>query len=233
MMIVARLGFAGGHICYWQGSRPATIGGGNRFCMFQSAIAGTGRIVLDVSPRTGSVNKPVTISGAFYGSWRCIRDGMVVGKPVTITTGWGFSTVLTTDDFGRFSVTTNCPSTGGTYPITARFYEDQDLAGCSTTISYEVVAKIPTSISINWIGNRYFLGVLKRTDTGAELANKPVRLTVTYLSGGTYVTGTWDLTTDANGAWKSIDPFPWYWTSATISFAGDETYAPSTATVTR
>jgi len=215
-----------------------TGGGVTRTTSFTLAITtteskGNVRIVLDASPRTGYVNKPVTISGIMYGSWRCIWNGVVVGKPVTITTGWGFSTIVTTDYYGRFSVTTNCPSTGGTYPVTATFIEDQDLKGNSTSMSYEVTAKIPTSISVNWIGNRYFLGVLKRTDTGAELANKAVRLTVTYLSGGTYVTGTWDLTTDANGAWKSIDPFPWYWTQATISFAGDETYAPSSATITR
>jgi len=150
-----------------------------------------------------------------------------------LTTGWGLRTSLTTNVNGEFSVTTTAQSTGGTYDVAAYFVEDEDLTGCSASMQYEVVAKIPTAISINWIANRYFLGVLKRTDTNAELPNMPVRLTVTYLSGGTYITNSWDMTTDANGAWKSIDPFPWYWTVATISFAGDATYDSSSSTITR
>jgi len=218
-------------------NRGHTVGSPLAGCLWQNTIfygeKGFTRMVLDASPKPGYANKPVTISGTLYGIYCRIRDGMVVYAPVTITTGWGYSTVVTTDYYGRFSVTTNCPATGGTYTITATFNGDGDLTGTSASMQYEVVAKIPTSISINWIANRFFLGVLKRTDTGAELVNMPVTLTVTYLSGGVYVTGTWDLTTDANGAWKSIDPFPWFWTVATISFAGDETYMPSSSTITR
>ena len=192
---------------------------------------GTSRIVLDASPKSGYVSKPVTISGVMYGSWRCIRDGMAVGKPVYVTTGWGFSTVVTTDYYGQFSVITNCPSTGGTYPITATFYEDQDLLGNSTTIQYEVIAKIPTTIAISYVANRQFEGYLRRADTGAYLAYKPVKLTVRYLSGATWQTATYNLQTRHDGCWTL--EFLFYWNSATISFEGDETYASSSATITR
>jgi len=209
-----------------------TSGGLTRTTTFTLSVKLTvTRIVLDASPKPGYVNKPVNISGVLYGSWRCIRDGMVVGKPVEITTGWGFRTVATTDYYGKFSVTTNCPSTGGTYPITATFYEDQDLTGNSTTIQYEVIAKIPTTITISYVGNREFGGYLKRQDTGAYLANKPVRLTVTYLSGTTWRTDSFDLQTRQDGYW-SLE-FLFYWNRATVSFEGDETYAPSTTTITR
>ena len=189
------------------------------------------RLTLDASPKPGYINKPANISGIMYGSWRCIRDGMVVGKPVEVMTGWGFSKVLTTDYCGRFSVITNCPSQGGTYPITATFYEDQDLTASSTTISYEVVAKIPTTITISYVGNREFGGYLRRADTGAYLAYKPVKLTVTYLSGTTWRTDSFDLQTRQDGYW-SLE-FLLYWNQATIAFEGDETYAPSQATITR
>jgi len=192
---------------------------------------GTCRIMLDASPKPGHVNSPLTISGAVYGSWRCIWDGMVVGKPVEIATGWGFRTVLTTDYYGQFSVTTNCPSSGGTYSITATFYEDQDLAGNSTTIQYEVIAKIPTTITISYVSNREFGGYLKRADTGTYLAYKPVKLTVTYLSGTTWQTATFDLQTRQDGYWNL--EFLFYWNRATITFEGDETYAPSSVTITR
>jgi len=196
-----------------------------------STEKGTSRIELDALPKPGQVNKPVTISGAMYGSWRYVRDGMVVGKPVEIATGWGFSTVLTTDYFGKFSVATNCPSTGGTYPIIATFYEDQDLLGNSTTIQYEVIAKIPTSITISYVGNREFGGYLRRQDTGTYLAYKPVKLTVRYLSGATWQTATYNLQTRHDGYWTL--EFLFYWNTATISFEGDETYASSSATITR
>jgi len=189
------------------------------------------RIVLDASPKPGYINKPVNISGVMYGSWRCIRDGMVVGKPVEVVTGWGFSKVLTTDYYGLFSTITNCPSQGGTYPVTATFYEDQDLTASSTTISYEVVAKIPTTITISYVGNREFGGYLRRADTGAYLAYKPVKLTVTYLSGTTWRTDSFDLQTRQDGYW-SLE-FLFYWNSATVVFEGDETYASSSAAITR
>jgi len=209
-----------------------TSGGLTRTTTFTLTVKLTvTRIVLDASPKPGYVNKPVTISGTLYGSWRCIRDGMVVGKPVEIKTGWGFSTVVATDYYGRFSVTTNCPSTGGAYNVTATFYEDQDLAGSSTTISYDVIAKIPTTLTISYVGNREFGGYLRRADTGAYLVYKPVKLTVTYLSGTTWQTTTYDLQTRQDGYWNL--EFLFYWNSATVTFEGDETYAPSSATVTR
>ena len=207
---------------------------GNDPQYFDKALAaerGTCRIELDVSPKPGQVNRPLTISGVMYGSWRCIRDGMVVRKPVTITAGWGFSTVLTTDYYGRFSISTNCPSTGGIYSIIATFYEDEDLTETSTTIQYEVVAKIPTTITISYVGNREFGGYLRRADTGAYLANKLVKLTVTYLSGTAWQTATYDLQTRQDG-YYSLE-FLFYWNTATIVFEGDETYASSSATITR
>jgi hypothetical protein len=188
---------------------------------------------LDASPKPGYANKPVTISGVLYGSWRCIRDGMVVGKPVELTTGWGFTTTLTTDYYGRFSVTTNCPAQGGTYPVTATFYEDEDLTGSSTTIQYEVIAKIPTTITISFVGNRYFQGYLRRADTNALLPYKPVKLTVEYTTDGgrTWRTVTWSFTTTSAGSWSF--EFMYLWRKATIVFEGDETFAPSQATITR
>jgi len=196
-----------------------------------SADRGTCRIELNASPKPGYVGKPVNISGVMYGSWHCVRDGMVVGKPVTITADWGFSTIAVTDYYGRFSVTTNCPSTAGTYPITATFYEDQDLRGNSTSILYVVTSKIPTSITISYIANREFGGYLRRADTGAYLAYRPVKLTVTYLSGTTWRTDTFDLQTRQDG-YYSLE-FLFYWNQATIVFEGDETYASSQATITR
>jgi len=196
-----------------------------------TAERGTSRIVVDASPKPGYVNKPVNISGVLYGSWRCIRDGMVVGKPVEIRTGWGFNTILTTDYYGRFSVTTNCPPTGGTYNITATFYEDQDLYGSTASTSYEVIAKIPTTITISYVANRQLEGYLRRQDTGTYLAYKPVKLTVTYLSGTTWQTTTYDLQTRQDGYW-SLE-FLFYWRTATIAFEGDETYASSATTISR
>jgi len=191
---------------------------------------GKTRIVLDASPKSGYVNKPVTISGVMYGSWRRIK-GVVVGAPVEITTSWGFGTSVVTDDQGQFSVTTTCPSTGGTYQITAKFYEDGDLSGASETITFQVIAKIETSITISFVGNNEFTGYLTRKDTGAYLANKPVKLTVHYLSGGTWQTTTYDLQTRHDGYWNL--EFLLFWNSATISFEGDETYALTSAQITR
>jgi len=213
-------------------SGSAPPGGGSTPPRASSAMTEAScRFTLDASPKPGYVNMPVNISGVMYGSWRCIRDGMVVGKPVEVVTGWGFSATLTTDYYGRFSAITNCPSQGGTYPITATFYEDQDLTASSTTISYEVIAKIPTTITISYVGNREFGGYLRRADTGAYLAYKPVKLTVTYLSGTAWRTDSFDLQTRHDG-YYSLE-FLFYWNSATISFEGDETYASSQATITR
>jgi len=195
---------------------------------------GTSRIMLEASPKPGYAGKPVTISGVMYGSWRCI-SGVVIGKPVEITTGWGFRAVVTTNDRGEFSVDTTVPSTVYSppvpYPITATFYEDQDLTGASAIITYEVIAKAPTTITISYVGNREFGGYLRRADTGAYLVYKPVKLTVTYLSGTTWRTDSFDLQTRQDG-YYSLE-FLLYWNQATIAFEGDDTYAPSSATITR
>jgi len=171
-----------------------------------------------------------SLSGGYYGSWRRIK-GVVAGAPVEITISWGFRTNATTDDQGQFSATTTCPSTGGNYQITAKFYEAEDLTGASTTITYQVIAKIETSITISFIGNKEFAGYLTRKDTGAYLAYKPVKLTVHYLSGTMWQTTTFDLQTRQDG-YYSLE-FLFYWNSATITFEGDETFAPSTAIITR
>ena len=194
-------------------------------------MKGRTRIALDALPKPGYVNKPVTIFGGLYGSWRSINDGRVVGKPVRITVNWDFSATVVTGPDGQFSVTTDCPSTGGTYSITATFYEDQDLTGSSATVSYEIIAKILTTITIGYVGNREFAGYLMRQDTGAYLAYKPVKLTVHYLSGTTWQTATFDLQTRQDG-YYSLE-FLFYWNSATVVFEGDETFAPSSATITR
>jgi len=222
------------------GSYPVTVigtgGGLTRTTSFTLTITsedvkGRTRIALDASPKPGYANKPVTISGVLYGSWRSIKDGVVVSKPVGITVNWDFSATVVTGPDGQFSVTTNCPSTGGTHSITATFYEDQELTGSSATVNYEVIAKIPTTITIGYVGNREFGGYLKRADTGAYLGYKPVKLTVTYLYGTTWRTDTFDLQTRLDGYW-SLE-FLFYWNSATIAFAGDETYASSSASITR
>lgn len=218
------------------GSYPVTVigtaGGVTRTTTFTLTITtggvmGNTRIVLDASPKPGYINKPVTISGEMHDSW----GGMIVGKPVEIKTGWGFRAVVTTDSYGRFYATTDCPSKGGTYPITATFYEDQDLAGTSTTIQYEVIANILTKISMAYVGNRYFEGYLQRADTGEYLAYKPVKLTITYLYGSTWRTDTFDLQTRHDGYYNL--EFLYYWRTAIIIFEGDETYGPSSATITR
>jgi len=222
------------------GSYPITVigtgGGLTRTTSFMLTITsqeekGRTQIVLDASPKPNYANKPVTISGILYGSWRSIKDGMVVNKPVEVTTGWCSTTTLTTDDYGRFSVTTTCPTTGGTYTITATFYKDQELTGSSATITYEVIQKIETTITIGYVGNREFTGNLRRTDTGSYLAYKPVKLRVTYLLGGAWRTDTFNLQTRHDGCWNL--EFLLYWDSATITFEGDETFAPSSATITR
>jgi len=56
-------------------------------------------------------------------------------------------------------------------------------------------------------------------------------LTVTYLFGTTWRTDTFDLQTRHDGLWEL--EFLFYWNRATIAFEGDDTYAPSTATITR
>nr|MDO8135586.1 hypothetical protein [Candidatus Njordarchaeum guaymaensis] len=224
------------------GSYPITVigtgGGLTRATSFTLTVSTLGEkgstwIVLDASPKPGYPNNPVTISGTVYGSWRSIWQGKVVGKPVEIATCWGFRTVVTTDyaNPGQFSVTTNCPSQEGTYTITATFSKDEDLTGTSTTIQYEVTAKIPTTITISYVGNRQFEGYLRRADTGAYLTYKPVRLTVTYLYTGTWWTATYELQTRYDGYW-SLE-FLFFWNSATIIFQGDETYASSSNTITR
>jgi len=222
------------------GSYPVTVigtgGGLTRTTSFTLTInsqdvKGRTRIALDALPKPGYVNRPVTISGVLYGSWRSINDGIVVGRPIRITVNWDFSATLVTGPDGQFSVTTDCPSTGGTHSITATFYEDQDLTGSSATVSYEVIAKIPTTVTISYVGNREFGGYLRRTDTGSTLPHKPVKLTVTYLLGGTWRTDTFDLQTRYDGSWNL--EFLFYWSSATIAFEGDATYDSSSATITR
>jgi len=222
------------------GSYPVTVigtgGGLTRTTSFTLTITtqdvkGRTRIALDASPKPGYVNTPVTISGALYGSWRSINDGMVVGKPIRITANWDFSATVVTGPDGQFSVTTDCPSTGSTHSITATFYEDQDLTGSSATVSYEVIAKIPTTITISYVGNREFGGYLRRADTSWTLPYKPVKLTVTYLYAGMWWTATYELQTRADGYW-SLE-FLFYWRTATIVFEGDDTYAASSASITR
>ena len=221
------------------GSYPITVigtgGGLTRTTSFTLTITsqdvkGRTRIALDASPKPGYVNRPVTISGVLYGSWCSIKDGVVLGKPIRITVNWDFSATVVTGPDGQFSVTTDCPSTGSTHSITATFYEDQELTGSSATISYEVIAKIPTVITISYVGNREFGGYLKRADTGAYLGYKPIKLTVTYLYAGTWYTMTYELQTRLDGYW-SLE-FLFYWSSATVTFAGDETYASSSASIT-
>ena len=193
---------------------------------------GTTRIVLDASPKPGYAGKPVTISGTMYGSWRRIKDGVVATAGVRITCWGNTHTDIVTGDHGEFSLTLPfCPSQGGTYTITATFFEDLDLFGTSATITYQIIAKIPTAITISYVGNREFAGYLRRQDTGGYLGYKPVKLTVTYLSGSTWQTVTYDLQTRQDG-YYSLE-FLFYWRTATIAFEGDETYASSQATITR
>jgi len=220
------------------GSYPVTVigtgGGVTRTTSFTLTVTSGGKgstsLTLDASPKPGLANKPVTIFGVLYGSWRRIR-GVVVGAPVEIATGWGFRATVTTDNDGRFSTSTNCPSQGGTYGITANFYEDQDLTGSQATIQYLVVAKIETTLSLSCdriqVGMGMatkFYGYLKEKQSGAPVVGKAVLLTV--LGGGSGWTYT--LTTSHTGYYELIYTsnsgiFNW----AEASFNGDDPYLPS------
>jgi hypothetical protein len=200
-----------------------------------TAEKGTVRFVLDVSPKPGYAGKSVTISGVMYGSWRCIRDGVVVTKPVEITTGWGFKATVTVGADGRFSVVATGPSTGGSYAVTVTFYEDQDLAGSSATVNYQVVQYVETVLSLghrsvadNSGNGRLFSGYLKEKNGGKPVAGKTIRLTI--VSGGSAMTFT--LETNSQGYYEyKFNGNGGIFTSATASFAGDNTFLPSTAKV--
>jgi hypothetical protein len=200
-----------------------------------TAEKGTVRFVLDVSPKPGYAGKSVTISGVMYGSWRCIRDGVVVTKPVEITTGWGFKATVTVGADGRFSVVATGPSTGGSYAVTVTFYEDQDLAGSSATVTYQVVQYVETVLSLghrsvadNSGNGRLFSGYLKEKNGGKPVASKTIKLTI--ISGGNAMTFT--LKTNSQGYYEyKFNGNGGIFSSATASFAGDSTFLPSTAKV--
>jgi len=101
----------------------------------------------------------------------------------------------------------------------------------TTSVTVPTTAATPTTISISYVANRQFEGYLRRADTGAYLAYKPVKLTVSYLSGTAWQTATFELQTRQDGAWEL--EFLFYWRTATITFEGGETYAPSSTTITR
>jgi len=131
---------------------------------------------------------------------------------------------------------------GGTYVITATSYEDQDLAGCFATITYQVSAttalttttvtttpaitkttttqRIATTITIAKSGTTFY-GRL--TDAyGNPLGNK--LLTIYYEDEGRMCSRS--LVTDDNGNWSfSIGGVD----SARITFAGDIHYLPCKA----
>jgi len=192
---------------------------------------GTTRILFDASPKPGTMNNPVTFSGTLLGSWRPIRDGMVVNRPVEVRTGWGFGAVVNTDDYGRFAVSTTCPSMGGFYDITATFYEDQDLEGNSTTISYQVIEYIETTLTLSHRyesggmgGARRFYGYLREKNTGNPVPGKTVRLTI-YSGGYAFI---FDITTNSQGYYDYLFTgnsgiFTW----AESRFAGSGMYLPS------
>jgi hypothetical protein len=224
-----------------RGSYPVTViaagGGVTRTTSFTLTIIepgqkGSTRIVLDASPKSGYVNKPVTIFGTLYGSWRRIR-GVVVGASVEITTDWGLRTSAVTNDQGQFSVTANCSSAGGTYTITATFYEDQDLSGSSASIQYQVVAKIETTLSLSCVRISYgmglaakFYGFLTEKSSGAPVAGKTIHLTV--FGGGSG--WTYAVTTNSAGYYEytytnNSGMFNW----AEASFNGDDPYLPSSS----
>jgi len=192
---------------------------------------GTTRILFDASPKPGTINNPVTFSGTMLGSWRPIRDGMVVNRPVEVRTGWGFVATVNTDDYGRFTVPTTCPSKGGFYDITATFYEDQDLQGNSTTISYQIIEYIETTLTLSHSyeaggmgAARRFYGYLKEKNAGNPVRNKTVRLTI-YSGGYAFV---FDVTTNSQGYYDYLFTtnngiFTW----AEARFAGSGLYLPS------
>ena len=161
---------------------------------------------------------------------------MVVGKPVEIVTSWGFRTTVNTGSYsqehqGRFSVITNCPPVGGMYSITATFYEDQDLTGCSATISYQVTANVETTLSLSYLKVQSgmglatkFYGYLKEKDSGTPVAGKTVLVTI--LGGGSAWTHT--VQTDNNGYYELVYTnnsgiFTW----AEARFNGEGMYLPS------
>jgi len=195
---------------------------------------GTSRIILDASPTPGYVGKPVRIFGVLYGSWRCI-SGIVAGKPVEIRTGWGFRAVVTTNGRGEFSINTTTPPTVYSPPvmfsITATFYEDEDLTGTFTTVQYQVLAKVETTLSLSHSRIQYgmgmatrFYGYLKEKDSGAPVAGKTIQLTT--LGGGN--AWTYSLTTNSAGYYElayTSDSGIFNWAEA--SFNGDDPYLPS------
>jgi hypothetical protein len=156
---------------------------------------------------------------------------MVVNRPVEVRTGWGFIATVNTDDYGRFTVPTSCPSKGGFYDITATFYEDQDLQGNSTTKSYQIIEFIETTLTLTHRyesggmgGARRFYGYLREKNTGNPVPNKTVRLTI-YSGGYGYI---FDVTTNSQGYYDYLFTtnsgiFTW----AEARFAGSGLYLPS------
>jgi hypothetical protein len=163
---------------------------------------GSTRITLSASPTPGYINQPVTFSGTLYGSWGPIKEGLVAGKPVRIMADWGFSAVVTTGSDGKFSTTTSCSSKGGTYPVNATFVQDSELTGSFTSMSYQVLEYIETTLSLSdryessgMGGARRFYGYLKEKNTGKPVANMKIRLTI-YSGGYGYI---FDVTTNSQG----------------------------------
>jgi hypothetical protein len=166
-----------------------------------------------------------------FGSWRVIRDGLVVNKPVEISMTWGFRTVVTTNNHGQFSVTTTCPSKSGAYSIIATVYEDQDLQSCSQTIALQVIEYIETTLLLSCMQTQQnmglaakFYGMLQEKNSGRPVAGKTILLTV--MGGGS--SWTYTLTTDSNGYYELIYTnnngiFNW----AEARFNGDALYLPS------
>lgn len=137
------------------------------------------------------------------------------------------STTTTTTTFLSTSTTASSLSTSATFSSTTT---TSSLTSYQTTAS---TAKIPTTITIQYSGNRRFQGDLKRADTGAYLARMPVKLTVTYLDGTTMRTATYNTSTGRDGSWRLQFPNNRYnWRKATILFEGDDTYALSQYAVT-
>jgi hypothetical protein len=131
-----------------------------------------------------------------------------MSRPVEITTGWSFTTIVNTDNNGRFSVTTNCPARGGYYDVTVTFYEDVDLQGSSQTMSLQVLEYIETMLSISSVSTQSgmglatkFYGYLREKDTGRGIADKAISLTVLGRGGYSF---RFELRTDSRGYYEFI-----------------------------
>ncbi len=133
-----RLGFANGHIYYWQGAPSTWLGGGNKFFMFeQPTITDIPLTNITISP-----NPAIVLSGQTQQFTATGRDAN--GNIVSITPTWNSSniTVGTINQTGLFTA-----STPGATTITAKNGTVSGTASATVTAQEPVLANITVSTS--------------------------------------------------------------------------------------